>query len=339
MALFRASRDLGGYEMVEANRCNEMFTAAYKKYLKAEKIGKRLENRIRRFEKYKFDWLNKDLEGWETGRKLPSRIAVIGEDGPGDEVFYVRFARSLAERSEEVIWVHNWKEDGVSTDDNSRLSSLFERSFRDCATLSFTSFTPRTPLRYPVIFSKELLTYFGSTEEDWTRLAQNPYLTAAPAQALKDCYSKGSKIGVGLAWKSEGGKPGKSCPLTEAGWKEVFQEQIKERCSFISLQYGNTESDLKYARDHYGVEIHRDSRIDHFNMEDASMQISACDVVVSISTTAAHLAGALGKKTFLLLPADPIVHWEFPGPYPMMDKIENLSLEEAARRLRSVVGL
>ena len=105
----------------------------------------------------------------------------------------------------------------------------------------------------------------------------------------------------------------------------------------VSLQYGDADNEICYTRDHYGVEIYQDREVDLNNLDQAAAQVNACDLIISISTTAAHLAGALGKKTLLVLPEDPIVHWMFHGAYPSIEQFENLSLEKAAVRLREIL--
>src|SRR5205823_6614995 len=112
----------------------------YKKYLEDESTGTRPRNRRKRVKQNQFNWLNRSAEEWNSGTR-PSRIVVIGEDGLGDEIFYVRFARALAEQCQGgVTWIPNWKEPDVSENDNSRLLPLFQNSFNDCRNLSFRSF-------------------------------------------------------------------------------------------------------------------------------------------------------------------------------------------------------
>jgi ADP-heptose:LPS heptosyltransferase len=135
--------------------------------------------------------------------------------------------------------------------------------------------------------------------------------------ALKDSlaakYHDGSKKTVGLTWRSE--RAGellsdKTCDICDVPhWAEFF-ERLKNKVRFVSLQYGETEDDIAFARWKYGVEIYQDKCIDNFNDVDAAAaQIAALDYVVSISTTAAHLAGALGVPGWVLLPKKPFGHW------------------------------
>ena len=52
-----------------------------------------------------------------------------------------------------------------------------------------------------------------------------------------------------------------------------------------------------------GIAVQRLPDVDTFNdIDDLAALVDACDVIVTISNTTAHLAGALGKPVFLMLP-------------------------------------
>jgi len=53
----------------------------------------------------------------------------------------------------------------------------------------------------------------------------------------------------------------------------------------------------------HGITLQHCDDIDNFNdLDGLAALIEACDVVVSVSNTTVHLAGALGKPTLVLLP-------------------------------------
>lgn len=312
-------------------------SCAYSKYLDKETKGKRPEMRRKRVDKYSFDWLNsgKTL----SINELPEKIIVLGDDGIGDEIFYVQFLLALARKCKEVVWVCNWKDEHKDQDnDNSKLIPLFQNSFHTLENVKFWHFceTGTLPL-YKVIFSKELIRYFGCPQ-DQCKSVKYPYLSASQPfiSKLTQRYKNGNKKIVGLAWHSEGGKPEKSLPFKDhPEWKDIFEQ--KDNHSFISLQYGDVSDSINYVRYKYGVEIYHDAEIDHINnLEAAAAQVAACDIIISISTTAAHLAGAMSKPTLLLLPKDPIVHWKFDCAYPTVKRIDDFDLCEAAKELKKI---
>jgi len=72
------------------------------------------------------------------------------------------------------------------------------------------------------------------------------------------------------------------------------------------LQYGDTQGQQKQLFDTYGKELVNINDVDNFNDIDGLVAlISATDIVVTISNTTAHLAGAIGKKqsSYCLHPA------------------------------------
>jgi hypothetical protein len=319
-----------------------VFAAAYAKYLQGEAARRTRREALAKL--YVLGWMNVGSEESIVGRSK-SRLYVIGEDGLGDEVFYLRFMPTLARQCKEVTWVTSWSEDGISQNDNSKLLPLLESGFQNCPNVSFARFHRDLMGKGDtIIFSKELVKFFGATKEEFKRNSHLPSIVASPQHTaqLKQRYGKDGRTIVGLAWHSEGGKLGKSAPLDLPGWNEMFAEDIKERCSFVSIQYDYSEfqQQIDLAQSRNGVDIYNDPEIDIVNdLASAALQVNACDVIISISTTAAHLAVAMDKKTILLLPNDPIVHWDLIDSYPNPLKARGLSLEAAAQELRRTMGL
>ena len=73
--------------------------------------------------------------------------------------------------------------------------------------------------------------------------------------------------------------------------------------TFVDLQYTDTSEERASFKDRYGVEILKLEEIDNFNdIDGLASLIDACDQVVSISNTTVHIAGSIGKETYLMLP-------------------------------------
>ena len=71
----------------------------------------------------------------------------------------------------------------------------------------------------------------------------------------------------------------------------------------IDLQYGDTREEREALKKRNGININKVNDIDNFsNIDGLASLIDACDFIVTISNVTAHIAGALGKKVFLMVP-------------------------------------
>jgi hypothetical protein len=135
--------------------------------------------------------------------------------------------------------------------------------------------------------------------------AQVPYLRADEARAArwKARYAAaGPGLNVGLVWASQSHHrtaPEKSLPLAAlaplAGMAGV---------RFYGLQKGAAALEASPP----GLEIKAlDSELRDFS--DTAAAVSGLDLVISVDTAVAHLAGALGRPTWTLLKAAPDWRW------------------------------
>jgi tetratricopeptide (TPR) repeat protein len=144
-----------------------------------------------------------------------------------------------------------------------------------------------------------------------------PYLRVPPAYARPwhgraEC---GDALRIGLAWA---GNPFhkrdrvRSIPLAEcAPWSELFG------IAWTSLQIGPAANDAVGA----AIQLARfDTRIR--DLADTAALIAQLGVVIAVDTAVAHLAAALGKPVWLLLPQRPDWRWPWAGEathwYPSM---------------------
>ena len=75
---------------------------------------------------------------------------------------------------------------------------------------------------------------------------------------------------------------------------------------YHSLQKEVREIDIKTLIDFPKINQHQDDLMD---FSDTAALINEMDLVISVDTAVAHLSGALGKKTFILLPYSPDFRW------------------------------
>lgn len=227
-------------------------------------------------------------------------VLIIGENGIGDKILTLGCLPDIVKVARTVAWRCDPK-----------LKTLLSRGF---PTVSFLSEQDNGPNVDCVVFSWELIGLFRRQLSDFPKPFR-PWLTPCGVQRdkLRKRYGADKSKIVGLAWRSErNGEPlsNKTCDLLgENGWGAFFSS-LSDKARFISLQYGDTAEEINFARRKYGVEILQDRDIDILgDIAAAAAQVAAMDHVVTISTTAAHLAGAMAISGWVMLPKTPFLHW------------------------------
>lgn len=130
------------------------------------------------------------------------------------------------------------------------------------------------------------------------------YLTSMAEKRLQwSAYlGKGLSPRIGLVWsgsKTHGNDRNRSLPLDD------LLKSLPPQFEYLSLQ--------KEVRDH-DRDVLRNSAVKHYgdDLQDFSDTAALCDlvdIVISVDTSVAHLAGALGKRTWILLPYVPDWRW------------------------------
>ena len=116
---------------------------------------------------------------------------------------------------------------------------------------------------------------------------------------IKSQLPKGKKI-CGLSWLSKNDDLGE--------YKSLSLEKLQKLLclkdiTFVDLQYGDTSKERQDFLNKHGVEELKIEEIDNYDdIEGLAALIDACDFVVTVSNTTAHIAGAIGKETYLMLP-------------------------------------
>lgn len=125
---------------------------------------------------------------------------------------------------------------------------------------------------------------------------------------------------IGIAWRSGNRGYGAKRSLALDGWASLL---IRRPAVFVSLQYGDCRDAVMEARNRLGVSIHIDPSVDALADLDAfASQVAAVDLVISIDNATVHMAGALGRPVWTLLPFAPDWRWGARGEetpwYPSM---------------------
>lgn len=134
--------------------------------------------------------------------------------------------------------------------------------------------------------------------------AQTPYLSIPP-QALQTAAElpwPSTGLRVGLAWA---GNPDFGKDLFRSMTLAPLEPLLHTKnVHFYSLQMGAAEEQLNYT----SASITNLSPITG-DLADTAAQMAHLDLIITVDTSIAHLAGALGKPTWVMLPLAPDWRW------------------------------
>lgn len=139
-------------------------------------------------------------------------------------------------------------------------------------------------------------------------LPGEPYLTAEPERVAAWRERLGAFPGrkVGLVWAGNGTYQNDHNRSMQAAMLAPLLNAAE--CSFFSLQIGPSAGQVSVLRPKIEDLGGRVS-----NMSETAAAIAALDLVISVDTSLAHLAGALGRPVWTMLPHVPDWRWGMEG--------------------------
>jgi ADP-heptose:LPS heptosyltransferase len=189
-----------------------------------------------------------------------------------------------------------------------RFGDLLRRSLGDHVDAYVTGDVSLLPA-FDYEFGLLSLARFFHTREE-TIPATVPYIRPDPERVAtwSERLAAESRFKVGLVWTGspeQGRNPYRSVTARAYG---AYLANLGDEAAFYSLQLGG-DAEVAAARE-AGFEI-----IDHTGdlktYDDTAALVENLDLVVTICTSVAHLAGAMGKPTWIVLDTNP--HWVW-GP-------------------------
>ena len=237
---------------------------------------------------------------WD-GQPLDKPLLILPEQGLGDQIFYGAMLSDLQKTGVESF---------VCLD--GRLQSLFGRSFSNIDFIlptDLNSLDPQQHLFGAQIQIASLGRLFRKDPIDLSQIRSH-YLKAnnESITAFREQYRCSGRLLCGLSWASTNAETSavKSINLDQ------LQPLLKvQGVDFINLQYGDTLAERRRSKDRTGIEIIQAEGLDtKHDIDNLAALISACDVVITVSNSTAHLAAALGKPTLVLLAHHtPLWYW------------------------------
>lgn len=245
----------------------------------------------RSWEKYEWRWQNEPLIGkqpafsqaaWNGEDIFDKTILIYGEQGMGDVLQFFRYLPLVAERAAHTIVMVP-----------SPLKTLLANSAPGLNVISLEDPLPPFDVQcalmsLPHVFQTGLANIPGRT----------PYITV-PADARTRWEAKlGPKAAtrVGLVWA---GNADHANDRFRSISVKRFEPLLARDVELVSLQKDLRSGDGTWLKKrgvkHYGTDV--------TDFTDTAALVDLMDVVISVDTSVAHLAGAMGKQTWVLLPA------------------------------------
>ena len=223
-------------------------------------------------------------------------ILVGGEQGVGDEILFTSMVPDLLEAGAEVM---------LECDE--RLVDLYARSFPAVRCVPRLDPPADEALDAAIDFqapSGSLGLWLRAEEAAFPGRPSFLVADAEAAAGFRSRYAEdGGDLLVGLSWFSL--RPGKSIDLD-------IMEPLFEvpGVRFIDLQYGDTAQERARFERRTGHRLIHDASVDPMaDLDGFAAQVASLDLVISISNTTVHMAGALGVPVWLMLSTHLIWRW------------------------------
>lgn len=251
-------------------------------------VGGRLQEGLREFE-----WRRRVLRlrqypktMWK-GERIPGKTLLLtAEQGCGDMIQFIRFASQARQRAGRVI-----------LECHPSLKRLMEASDVADEVCEIGRPLPAFDYYSPLM---SLPALFGISLE--TILAPNAYL-AAPAPGPFKLESE-RRLKAGVVWA---GNPEHGADAERSLRLETLRPLLSlEEVCFVNLQVPVPQRDLTTLQDCPSLTAPPQPLASFY---DTAAVIGQLDLVISVDTAVAHLAGALGKPVWTLIPRFPDWRW------------------------------
>ena len=290
---------------------------------------------------FNFRWLSKNFESIKLKTNLSKysldslnkNLILWSEQGIGDQVLFIRFLEDLIPKVNDLY---------LQID--KRLHPIIKRIYPNIKfynknnLLDNTNINSQLPLGDLGSLFVKSKSYFNKKNKNYitSDIEKNKY--------LKSKLNSKYKYICGLSWISKNKNIGSSKSLALETLKPILSIS---NITFLDLQYNDTKKEREDFYDNNGIQIHKIKEIDNFNdINGMTSLIDICDFVITVSNSNAHLSGALGKETFLLLPKGKGKLWYWTSQkqksiwYPSVEVIEQEisgSWDKALTELRNII--
>ena len=221
---------------------------------------------------------------WEQQSLHGKRLLVHGEQGLGDLIMMARYLPLLREQGAQLV-----------LDMRAEAVSLFQHNFPWC---TFIVGDLKNPITEPFDYWTGIMSlphHFQSTTENLP--SKEGYLSAPEEQSAYwksriHALPGSSGLRVGIAWS---GNPGHRADKRRSMPFALMSDLVRKH---PDIQFFPLQTQAPPGRPSNMVDLADEL----LTMADTAAVISGMDLVISVDTSAIHVAGALGRTAWLLLP-------------------------------------
>jgi hypothetical protein len=223
----------------------------------------------------------------DAGQFLGKRLILRCLHGFGDAVQFIRYAPQIRRLAAEL-----------TVETHPEMTALLRRAHGVDRVISWGSDAPEPPPEWdseleimdlPRIFLVSARAISASVP--YLRISREERRRAR--RSLPDIYFPDQRIKIGLIWRAGDWNSSRSM------WLEDLLPLCRADCSFYSLQWG--------LRHEEAIRVGRTANLQNLsgrwrNLEELAFMLSTMDLVITVDTVTAHLAGALAIPVWVLLP-------------------------------------
>jgi tetratricopeptide (TPR) repeat protein len=218
-------------------------------------------------------------------------VLLHSDEGLGDTIQFARYATMVAQQGARVIL---------------EVQDLLKPLLSEIEGVSLC--LPKTtvaPLEFDLHCPLSSLPLAFGTRLD-TIPSADAYLPAPPRERLRpwqDRLGAHNKLRVGLVWS---GNPAHGNDRNRSTTLRMFSSILDADAQFISLQKDVRSDDAAVLGERAEIADWTGHLTD---FAETAALIACLDLVITVDTSVAHLAGALGRATWILLPYTPDYRW------------------------------
>ena len=225
---------------------------------------------------------------WDGTPLNGKSILIYAEQGFGDTIQFVRYIDLLPDANTIIIVVCQ-----------PELKTLFKSINRIDTLVTKGEDIPDSDVHVPLLS----LPYMFNTTLD-TIPARIPYLYLNPEADSVFHLGDSHDLKIGIVWAGRLTHANDNNRSIDLKWFKCLLDI--RNCEFFSLQVGERREDIKQHGYHRTI---KDLGKQFTDFHHTALAILQLDLVISVDTAVAHLAGALGKEVWTLLPFVPDWRW------------------------------